>query len=153
MLMVYSGDPPLFSLNSFSSVHRSDHQQRQIKGFLQTPTAAPTMHILGKAEELHYVVLGQLTGLRVSRTRITGAGKHMAPVLPRGIDTSVPYLQEETFLDAVEDTVGVFDLGLKGKFRDPADNKSRKGPSLADGIYLFVIQQTFGRGEADVMGF
>lgn len=71
------------------------------------------MHILGKAEELHYVVLGQLTGLRVSHTGITGAGKHMAPVLPRGIDTGVPDLQEETFLDAVEDTVGVFDLGLK----------------------------------------
>lgn len=69
------------------------------------------MHILGKAEELHYVVLGQLTGLRVSHTGIAGAGKHMALVLPRGIDTGVPYLQEETFLDAVEDTVGVFDLG------------------------------------------
>lgn len=83
----------------------------QVKGFSQTATEAPTMHILGKAEELHYVVLGQLTGLRVSRTGIAAAGKHMAPVLPRGIDTGVPYLQEEAFLDAVENTVGVFDLG------------------------------------------
>lgn len=69
------------------------------------------MHILGKAEELHHVVLGQLTGLRVSHIGIAGAGKHVAPVLPYGVDTGVPYLQEETFLDAAEDAVGVFDLG------------------------------------------
>lgn len=31
MLMVYSGDPPLFSLNSFSSVHRQDAQQQQMR--------------------------------------------------------------------------------------------------------------------------
>lgn len=73
------------------------------------------MHILGKAEELHHVVLGQLTGLWVSHIGIAGAGKHVAPVLPCGVDTSVPYLQEETFLDAAEDAVGVFDLGFKKK--------------------------------------
>lgn len=30
MLMVYSGDPPLFSLNSFSSAHGCNSQQQQI---------------------------------------------------------------------------------------------------------------------------
>lgn len=30
MLMVYSGEPPLFSVNSFSSGHRQDPQQQQM---------------------------------------------------------------------------------------------------------------------------
>lgn len=69
------------------------------------------MHILDKAEELHHVVLGQLTGLQMSQTGIAGAGEDVAPVLPHGVDTGVPYLQEQSFLDAVEDAVGVFNLG------------------------------------------
>lgn len=119
MLMVYSGDPPLFSLNSFSSGHRQDAQQQQMRRtevegffffFIQTPATAHTMHILLKAEQLHHIVMGQLTGLQMSHTGIARAGIHVAPVLPRGVDTGVPYLQEEAFLDAVEDAVGVVNL-------------------------------------------
>lgn len=69
------------------------------------------MHILSKAEELHHVVLGQLTGLHISHTGIARASEHVTPVLPHGVDTGVPYFQEESFLDAVEDAVGVFNLG------------------------------------------
>lgn len=69
------------------------------------------MHILGKVEELHHVVLGELTGLRMSHAGIARAGEHVAPVLPHGVDTGVLDLQEEAFLDAVEDAVGVVDLG------------------------------------------
>lgn len=116
MLIVYSGDPPLFSLNSFSSGHRQDAQQQQMtersgRFFFQTSATAHTMHILGKAEDLHHDVLGQLTGLQMSPTGIARAGEHVAPVLPRGVDTGVPYLQQESFLDAAEDAVGVFNLG------------------------------------------
>lgn len=117
MLMVYSGDPPLFSRNSFSSGHRQDAQQQQMQQkeaesfFSQTPETAHTMHILDKAEELHHIVLGQLTGLQISHTGIARGGEHMAPVLPHGVDTVVPYLQEKSFLDAVENAVGVFNLG------------------------------------------
>lgn len=79
--------------------------------FSQTSATAHTMHILGKAEELNRDVLGQLTGLQMCLTGIARAGKHVTLVLPRGVDTGVPYLQEESFLDAVEDAVGVFNLG------------------------------------------
>lgn len=68
------------------------------------------MHVLLKAEELHHSVLGQLSGFWVSHTGITGAGKHVAPVLPPSVDTGVPYLQEETVLDAVKDAVGEINL-------------------------------------------
>lgn len=74
--------------------------------------ASPTVHILGKAEELHHAVLEELTGLWVSHAGIAGAGEHVAPVLPGGVDAGLPYLQEEAFLDAVEDAVGVVDLGV-----------------------------------------
>lgn len=77
------------------------------------------MHILGKAEELHHAVLGELTGLGVSHAGVAGAGEHVAPVLPHGVDAGVPYLQEEAFLDAVEDAVGVLDLGsTRWEFKD-----------------------------------
>lgn len=72
--------------------------------------AAPTVHILLKAEDLHHCVLGQLSWLWVSHTGVTGAGKHMAPVLPPGVDASLLHLQEQTFLDAVKDAVGVINL-------------------------------------------
>lgn len=68
------------------------------------------MHVLLKAQERHNGVWGQLAGVRVSHTGITGAGKHMALVLPPGVDTGVPYLQEETSLDAVQDAVSVLNL-------------------------------------------
>lgn len=70
----------------------------------------PTVHILVKTEKLHHGVLWQLSGLLVSHTGITGAGKHVAPVLPPCVDARVLYLQENTFLDAVKDAVGVIDL-------------------------------------------
>lgn len=49
MLMVYSGDPPLFSLNSFSSGHRQDAQQQQmrrteVEGFFYTDAGNSTYH-------------------------------------------------------------------------------------------------------------
>lgn len=56
--------------------------------------STPTMHIVLKAEELHHGVLGQLSRVWVSHTGVTGAGKHMAPVLPPGVDARVPYLKE-----------------------------------------------------------
>lgn len=135
MLMVYSGDPPLFSLNSFSSGHRqtlsssssSKWDKKKCAFAPQTPATVPTMHILGKAEELHHDVLGQLTGLQMSHTGVAHAGKHMAPVLPHGVDAGVPYLQEEPFLDAVEDTVGVFNLGEKGLRRLKVTDHTRTG--------------------------
>lgn len=68
------------------------------------------MCILCKVEELHHGVLGQLSWVWVSHTGVTGAGKHVAPVLPPGINTSVPYLQAQTPLDAVEDAVGILNL-------------------------------------------
>lgn len=54
----------------------------------------PTIHILLKTEELHHGILGQLSWVWVSHTGVTGAGKHMTSVLPQGIDTGIPYLQE-----------------------------------------------------------
>lgn len=51
----------------------------------------------------------------MSHTGIARAGEHMAPVLPHGVDAGVPYLQEESFLDAVEDAVGVFNLGYRDR--------------------------------------
>lgn len=41
---------------------------------------------------------------------VAGAGEHMAPVLPAGVDASLPHLQEKTLLDAVQDAVGEIDL-------------------------------------------
>ena len=73
----------------------------------------PTMHILLKAEKFHHGVWGQLSWVWVSHTGVTGASKHMAPVLPQGVDTSFPYLQEQTPLDAVKDAVGVIDLAYR----------------------------------------
>lgn len=70
----------------------------------------PTVDVLLEAEELHHGVLGQLPGLWVGHAAITGAGKHMASVLPPGVDASVLDLQEEPSLDAVQDAVGVIDL-------------------------------------------
>lgn len=61
----------------------------------------PTVHILVKAEELHQCVLRQLLGVWVSHIGVTGAGEHVAPVLPPGADAVFPYLQEQAFLDAV----------------------------------------------------
>lgn len=157
MLMVYSGDPLLFSLNSFSSGHRQDAQQQQMRRtqvegffFIQTPATAHTMHILGKAEQLHHIVMGQLTGRHMSRTGIARAGIHVAPVLPGGVDTGVPYLQEEAFLDAVEDAVGVVNLGRKGQNLKMTDTSSgRVSPHTT--TYLLLIQQTISRWETDVM--
>lgn len=72
--------------------------------------STPTIHILLKAEELYHGILGQLSWVWVSHTGVTGAGKHVAPVLPPGIDTSLLYLQEQTILDAVKDAVGEINL-------------------------------------------
>lgn len=72
--------------------------------------STPTIHILLKAEELHHGVLGQLSWVWVSHAGVTGAGKHVAPVLPPGIDTGFLYLQEQAILDAVEDAVGEINL-------------------------------------------
>lgn len=52
------------------------------------------MHIFLKAKELHHGVLGKFSWIWVSHTGVAGACEHMAPVLPRGIDTSVPYFKE-----------------------------------------------------------
>lgn len=84
------------------------------------------IHIFLKAEELHHGVLWQLGWGWVSRTGVTGAGKHMAPVLPPGVDTSLLYPEEQTSLDAAKDAVGVFNL--------------------------FLVQQTVSGGEAEAMG-
>ena len=72
--------------------------------------ATPTIHILLEAEELYPGVLGQLSGVWQSHTGVTGAGEHVAPVLPPGVDAGLTDLQQETPLDAVEDAVGEFDL-------------------------------------------
>ncbi len=72
--------------------------------------STPTIYILLKAKELHHGVLGQLSWVWVSHIGITGAGKHVTPVLPTGVDTRVSHLQEETFLDAVKDAVGEINL-------------------------------------------
>lgn len=72
--------------------------------------STPTIYILLKTEELHRGVLGQLSWVWVSHAGVAGAGKHVAPVLPPGVYTGLPNLQEETSLDAVEDAVGVINL-------------------------------------------
>lgn len=76
--------------------------------------STPTIYILLKAEELHPGVLEQLAGLWVSHWGVTGAGKHVAPVLSPGIDASVLHLQEKTPLDVVEDAVGELNLKYVG---------------------------------------
>lgn len=70
----------------------------------------PTVNELLKAEQLHHGVLRQLPGVGVGHVGIAGAGKDVAPVLPPGVDTSVLDLQQQTILDAPQDTVGVFNL-------------------------------------------
>lgn len=116
MLMVYCGDPPWFSLNCLSSEKRRrvDAVQRarrpaegEEEGSRRFP---PTVNVLLKAEQLHHGILRQLPGVGVGHVGIAGAGKHVAPVLPPGVDTSVLDLQQQTILDAPQDTVGVFNL-------------------------------------------
>ena len=77
---------------------------------MSNKTSTPTIHILLKAEKLHNGVLRQLFWVRLSHTGVTGAGKHMAPVLPTGIDPALPNLQEKTSLDAGKDAVGEINL-------------------------------------------
>lgn len=76
----------------------------------ETKRFTPTIHILLKVEELHHGVLGKLSRVWVSHGWVAGAGEHMAPVLPAGVDASLPHLQEKTLLDAVQDAVGEIDL-------------------------------------------
>lgn len=77
----------------------------------------PTVGILLKAEQLHPGVLRQLPGVGVSHVGVAGAGKHVAPVLPPGVDTSVLDLQQEALLDAPQNPVGVFNLLLDSNRR------------------------------------
>lgn len=72
--------------------------------------ATLTSHILVKAEELYPGVVWQGFWVWVCHARVTGAGKHMTPVVPQCIDTSVADLQQQPFLDAVEDAVGEINL-------------------------------------------
>lgn len=41
---------------------------------------------------------------------VAGAGKHVAVVMPPGVDTGLLHLQEQTSLDAAQYAVGVFNL-------------------------------------------
>lgn len=70
----------------------------------------PTVHVLLKAKQLHPGVLRQLLGVGVSHVGVAGAGKHVAPVLPPGVDASFLDLQQQALLDAPQDPVGVFNL-------------------------------------------
>lgn len=70
----------------------------------------PTICILPKTQELHHGVLWQLSGVWFGHIGVAGAGKHMAPVQSPGVDTSLLDLQQQTFLDASKDAVGVFNL-------------------------------------------
>lgn len=122
MLMVYCGEPPWFSLNCLSSGKRrradavqrarrpADDDEEEAGGSRRCP---PTVNVLLKAEQLHHGVLRQLPGVGVGHVGVAGAGKHVAPVLPPGVDTSVLHLQQQTLLDAPQDTVGVLNLQHK----------------------------------------
>lgn len=68
------------------------------------------MHVLLKAEQLHHGVLRQLLGVGLGHVGVAGAGEHVAPVLPPGVDSSFLDLQQQALLDAAQDAVGVFDL-------------------------------------------
>lgn len=70
----------------------------------------PTVRVLLKVEQLHLGILRQLPGVGLGHVGVAGAGKHMAPVLSPGVDTSALDFQQQALLDAPQDTVGVFNL-------------------------------------------
>lgn len=68
------------------------------------------MRVLLKVKKLHHGVLRQLPGVGVGYVGVAGAGKHVAPVLPPGVDASLLDLQQQALLDAPQDSLGVFNL-------------------------------------------
>lgn len=86
---------------------------RNVTKFEKDGQFRPTINIFVKTEELHHCVFGQFLGVWMSYVGVAGAGKHVAVVMPPGIDTGLMYLQEQASLDAAQYAVGVFNLRHK----------------------------------------